>query len=377
MAELKVRDLGTEEEKSSQEVEADLLKKHEEQQTESVKVALSTEDTTEQKPVVDEQKAEEPVVPDPVETNKIEDADVLSYIKDRYDKDINSVDDLLATKESNEELPEDVATFLKYKKDTGRGIEDFVRLNRDLDAMNEDKLLAEYLKDINPHLDNEDIEFELESKYSFDDEYDDESEVKKRRIAKKQELAKAKAHFGKLKEQYTTPLESRETAVPKGDQEAYKAYQEHIAQSKTVEEQNNKRRDYFFEKTNELFDTNFEGFKFNVSDKEMVFKPNETGKIKESQSDVNNFINSHLDDNGLIKDAAAYHRSLSVAMNPDAFANFFYEQGKADAVESISKESKNIDMRRSPETVSQGGFKVTGTVPDSGSRLVIRSNKKH
>ena len=377
MAELKVRDLGTEEEKGSQVVEAELLKKHEEQQEESVKVALPTEDTTEQKPVVDEPKAEEPVVQDPVETNKIEDADVLSYIKNRYDKDISSVDDLLATKESNEELPEDVATFLKYKKDTGRGIEDFVRLNRDLDKMDEDKLLAEYLKDINPHLDNEDVEFELESKYSFDDEYDDESEVKKRRIAKKQELAKAKAHFGKLKEQYTTPLESRETAVPKGDQEAYKAYQEHIAQSKTVEEQNNKRRDYFFEKTNELFDDNFGGFKFNVSDKEMVFKPAETGKIKESQSDVNNFINSHLDDNGLIKDAAAYHRSLSVAMNPDAFANFFYEQGKADAVENISKESKNIDMRRSPETVSRGGFKVTGTLPDSGSKLLIRSNKKH
>ena len=375
MAELKVRDIGVEEEKSTQQIEADLLKKHEEQQENNVEAAPEAVEVPEAKAEgVAEVEAE---AEETVEKKEIDDVDVLSYIKDRYNKDITSVDELFETKESNEELPAEVATFLKYKKETGRGIEDFARLNRDFDADDEDKLLAEYYKETKPHLDNEDIEFELESKYAYDEEYDDEGEVKKRKIAKKQELAKAKEHFHNLKEQYKTPLESREVGVSSKDQDKYKAYQEYVAQSKTVEEQQLKKRDYFFEKTDELFNADFEGFKFKVGDRDLVYQPGETAEIKNSQRDVNNFINSHLDGDGMLKDAATYHRSLSVAMNPDAFASFFYEQGKADAVENISKESKNIDMRRAPETVIKGGFKVTGGVPDSGSRLVIRSNKKH
>ena len=365
MAEFTVKDLGAEKEaKGSQQVETELLEKHEDNQPESVRIESPTEEPKEATPK------------EPVEKQELKDADVLSYIKNRYDKDINSVDELLEAKGNNEELPEDVATFLKYKQDTGRGIEDFVRLNRDLDGYDENKLLAEYYKDSNPHLDDEDIEFELENKYAFDDEYDDESEVKKRKIAKKQELAKAKEHFSNLKEQYKAPLESREVGGSTRDDESYKAYQEYVVNSKTVEEQQQKKQDYFFKKTDELFTTKFEGFKFNVGDKDLVFQPGETERIREDQSNVNNFINRHLDDKGLLKDAAAYHRSLSVAMNPDAFANFFYEQGKADAVEYSARESKNIDMRRAPETASRGGFKVTGSLPSKGNRLVIRSNKK-
>ncbi len=362
MAEFKVRDVSPEEEKSTQEVEAALLKKHEEQQTESVEAATETTE----------------VVEAPVEEAKeIEDADVLSYIKNRYNRDINSVDELFDARESNEDLPEDVATFLKYKKETGRGIEDFVRLNKNLDAYDEDRLLEEYYKESNPHLDGEDIEFELDSKFAYDEEYDDESEIKKRKIAKKQELAKAKDYFENLKDQYKVPLESSGSAGKLEDDEDYKAYQDYVAKSKTVTEQQEKKRDYFHKKTNDFFDKNFEGFKFNVSDKEMVFTPGEAAQLKKSQSDVNNFINSHLDDNGMLKDAAKYHRSLAVAMNPEAFAAFFYEQGKADAVENSARESKNIDMRRAPETVKRGGFKVTGSTPSNGNRLVIRSNKKN
>ena len=375
MAELKVRDIGVEEEKSTQQIEADLLKKHEEQQENNVEAAPEAVEVPEAKAEgVAEVEAE---AEETVEKKEIDDVDVLSYIKDRYNKDITSVDELFETKESNEELPAEVATFLKYKKETGRGIEDFARLNRDFDADDEDKLLAEYYKETKPHLDNEDIEFELESKYAYDEEYDDEGEVKKRKIAKKQELAKAKEHFHNLKEQYKTPLESREVGVPAEESEDYKAYQEYVAKSKTVREQQQKKQDYFFKKTDELFNTDFEGFKFKVGDRDLVFKPGEAEQLKKSQSSVDNFIQSNLDDNGLLKDAAQYHRALAVAMNPEAFANFFYEQGKTDAVDSISKESKNIDMRRAPETVTRGGFKVTGGTPDNGSRLVIRSNKKH
>ena len=217
----------------------------------------------------------------------------------------------------------------------------------------------------------------MDSKFDYDEEYDEAAEVKKRKIAKKQELAKAKKYFENLKEQYKAPLESSGSSVPGEDKEGYEAYKQYVAESNTVNEQTEKKRDYFFKKTNDLFNTDFEGFKFKVGDKDLVFKPGDMENLKKVQSDVNNFIDNHLDDNGLLKDAAAYHRSLSVAMNPEAFASFFYEQGKADAVEDISKESKNIDMRKSPQAVSKGGFKVTGSTKDHGSRLVIRSNKKH
>lgn len=362
MAEIKVKEIGPEEEKGTQQVEAELLAKHESQQenVEAETAPVEIEATTEA----------------PAEANKeIDDDSVLSYIKNRYNKDITSVDELFETTNGNEELPEDVATFLKYKQDTGRGIEDFVRLNRDFDSDDDDRLLEEYYQQTNPHLDREDIEFEIDSKFSYDEDYDDESEVKKRKIAKKQELAKAKDHFVKLKEQYKTPLESREVGGSGVDTEGYKAYQEHITNSKEVADQHQKRQDYFFKKTDELFSTDFEGFKFNLGDKDVVFKPKETKALKESQSNVNNFINSHLDDNGLLKNAANYHKSLAVAMNPEAFANFFYEQGKADAVENNARESKNIDMRRAPETVTRGGFKVSGGLPSNGNRLVIKSKK--
>ena len=360
MAEFKVRDVAPEEEKSPQEIEATLLKKHEEQQEESAEAAPETTEVVET-PVAEEKE--------------IEDADVLSYIKNRYNRDINSVDELFETTASNDDLPEDVATYLKYKKETGRGIEDFVRLNKNLDAYDEDRLLEEYYKESNPHLDGEDIEFELDSKFAYDEDYDDESEIKKRKIAKKQELAKAKDYFENLKDQYKVPLESSGSAGKLEADEDYKAYQDYVAKSKTVAEEQEKKRDYFYKKTDDLFDNNFEGFKFKVSDKEMVFNPGDAAQLKKSQSDVNNFINSHLDKNGMLKDAASYHKSLAVAMNPEAFAAFFYEQGKADAVENSARESKNIDMRRAPETVKRGGFKVTGSVPSNGNRLVIKSNK--
>jgi len=367
MSEFKIKDIGAEEEKGTQVVEAELLAKHESQQenveAETVDASVKTSDVE---------------VEVPAEANKeIDDESVLSYIKNRYNKDISSVDELFETTKGNEDLPEDVATFLKYKQDTGRGIEDFVRLNRDFDSADDDRLLEEYYRETNPHLDSEDIEFEIDSKFAYDEDYDDEGEVKKRKIAKKQELAKAKDHFTKLKEQYKAPLESREVGSSDSSDEGYKAYQEYVAESKTVQDQQKKKQDYFFKKTDELFTTEFEGFKFNVGNKDVMFKPGETQAIKKNQANVNNFINTHLDENGLLKDAEQYHRSLSVAMNPESFANFFYEQGKADAVESSARESKNIDMRRAPESVTRGGFKVTGPPPPSRSNgLVIRSNKK-
>ena len=305
------------------------------------------------------------------------DDSVLSYIKDRYDKDINNLNDLFDERESNDDLPEDVNAFLKFKKETGRGIEDFIAVNKDYDKANPDDLLYDYWKQTKPHLDNEDIDFELDSKFGFDEEIDEDDEVRRRKIAKKEELVKAKEYFGKQKEQYHMPLESRADGVPDADKEGYEAYRKYVEESKGLQDVSEKKRKIFEEETGKVFNKDFEGFKFAVEGKDLLYKPAEADKLRDSQSDINNFITSHLDDEGVIKDAAAYHRSIAVATNPESFAKFFYEQGKSDAVDDYSKESKNIDMnvRSAPEALSKGGFKVTALSEDYGNRLRIKSPK--
>ena len=382
MAEFKVREVGFEEEKSTQETEAALLEQHAEEQGEPVgeqKVEESV--VSAEGAVVDVQHANEEedtnTVKAEVPNEVLTDDSVLSYIKDRYDKDINNLNDLFDERESNDDLPEDVNAFLKFKKETGRGIEDFIAVNKDYDKANPDDLLYDYWKQTKPHLDNEDIDFELDSKFGFDEEVDEEDEVRRRKIAKKEELVKAKEYFGKQKEQYQMPLESRAEGVPDADREGYEAYRKYVEESKGLQDVSEKKRKIFEEETGKVFNKDFEGFKFAVEGKDLLYKPAEADKLRDSQSDINNFITSHLDDEGVIKDAAAYHRSIAVAMNPESFAKFFYEQGKADAVDDYSKESKNIDMnvRSAPEALSKGGFKVTALSEDHGNRLRIKSPK--
>ncbi len=381
MSELKVKEVSNVPEKSKAEIEQELLQKHEEQfedgapKEETTIVAeeeIKTEEPKEE--VKSEEKIEEEVVK---EDYQIGDEDVLSFIKNRYSKEINSLDDLFEQKESNEELPEDVSAYLKFKKETGRGFQDFVNLNKDYDSMDNDQLLAEYWSQSKPHLDAEDIQFELDNRFGYDEDLADDKEKRQINIAKKEELVKAKKYLNNQKEQYGVPLESSSSFVSQDEQSDYEAYKKYVQESNSMQEQNVKRQEYFTKKTNELFSTDFKGFGFKVGEKEMVFNPGNVDKMKTTQSDITNFINSHVNEDGFIKDAAAYHKSLAVAMNSESFAKFFYEQGKADAVSDITKESKNVDMpvRKAPESISKGGFSVTAVGNDHGSGLRIRSKK--
>jgi len=387
MSEFKVREVSSVPEKSKAEIEKELLEKHEEQfqdgapkeeTTVVAKEEIKTEESKEEVKPTQEIKSEEKIEEEVVkEDYQIGDEDVLSFIKNRYSKEINSLDDLFEQKESNEKLPEDVSAYLKFKKETGRGFQDFVNLNKDYDSMGDDQLLAEYWSQSKPHLDAEDIQFELDNRFGYDEDLADDKEKRQINIAKKEELVKAKKYLNNQKEQYGVPLESSSSFVSEEEQSDYEAYKKYVQESNSMQEQNVKRQEYFTKKTNELFSTDFKGFGFKVGEKEMVFNPGNVDKMKTTQSDITNFINSHVNEDGFIKDAAAYHKSLAVAMNSEAFAKFFYEQGKADAVSDITKEAKNVDMpvRKAPESISKGGFTVTAVGNDHGSGLRIRSKK--
>jgi hypothetical protein len=372
----------TKEEKSRQEIEQELLDKHEEkqEQQENVSNPVAEVQTTEKENTEDEDQSESAVTEE-TPSSELNDEDVLKYIKNRYDKDISSVDDLFTQTKDNDELPEDVSAYLKYKQDTGRGIEDFYKLQRDFDTMDSDELLASYYGETEEGLDAIDIQDLMEDKFSYDEEEDDPKDIKKLKLAKKRELAKAKKYFVVQKDKFKIPLESSGSGLSESDKESLSAYKSYIQESKTVKEANQKKYDWFLKKTDEVFGSEFKGFEFNVGEKNFTFKPGDSQELKSKQSDVNNFLSNYMDKDGMITDVNGYHKALSMAMNPEKYAKFFYDQGVSDTVDNVSKKSKNInmDIRQSQQSVMKDGSKIRAlgsNFNDSGRGLKIRSLKK-
>jgi len=358
--EIKVRAVDGIEEKSIAQVEEELLEKHEEQ----------FEDSTPKEEVVEQ-------VVETTESEGLTEEQVLSHIKNRYNKEISSMDELFAERESQEELPEDVAAYFKYKKETGRGISDYVKLQRNFDEANPDTLLRDYLKATETALDDDDIQ-SLMDEYSYDADLDDESDIKKVKVAKKKAIAKAKNYFVEQQEKYKQPLESRPEAISESEKEQYNAYKQYLNEAATQQEETKRKSEWFTQKTDEVFNNEFKGFEFNIGEDKVTYSPGNAEETKKSQLSPMNFVNKYLDENGLMKDAAGYHKALAVAMNPEKFAQYFYEQGKANATEDVMRKTKNINMttRNTPEVSSKSGTQFKSLNNDSGRGLKIRSIKR-
>ena len=343
-----------------------MLEKHEEQFEDSA--------PTEETQVVEEPQAEEVEQQEP---QGITEQQVLSHIKERYNKEITSVDELFVEREAQEELPEDVAAYFKYKKETGRGISDYVKLQQDFDEVNPESLLRDYLKATETALDDDDIQ-SLMDEYSYDADLDEESDIKKIKVAKKKAIAKAKNYFTEQQEMYKQPLESRQEAISEGENEEYKAYKQYLNEAATQQEETKRKSEWFSQKTDEVFNNEFKGFEFNIGEDQVTFNPGSAEEVKKAQLSPMNFVNKYLDDNGLMNDAAGYHKALAVAMNPEKFAQFFYEQGKANATEDVMRKTKNINMttRNAPASTVKSGAQVRSLSSDSGRGLKIRSIKR-
>ena len=348
----------TGEQKSVQEVEQELLEKHEQQ----------FQDAPQQVQIP------EP----PSQEFDLKEEDVLSYIGKRYNKQISSFDELMSERNVAEDMPEDVAAYMKYRKETGRGFEDFLKLNKDFDSVPEEQLLKEYLLSTQEGLDEDDVEMMMDE-YRYDEDLDDDGYIKKAKISRKKALNEAKKFFTTQKEKYKMPLESSTAGVSQEEKEEFDAYREYIRNAKTYEEENNRKRQWFENKTNEVFDSGFKGFEFNVNNKKLIFNPGDAAELKRLHSNPSSFIGKFLDETGMIKDAAGYHKALAVAMNPERFAKHFYEQGAADAADDFMRKTKNINMseRKANEaTKGNDGFQVKEINPDHGRSLKIKSAKR-
>ena len=327
--------------------------------------------------VVEEQQPEstetEPKEEKPRELTK---EDIINdYLTDRYQINAKELEDVLSSSEEVLDLPEEVEKYLQYKEQTNRGLRDFVKANEDVSEYEDQALLREYYMQTNPELDDNDISYLINEKYEVDENVDTESDRRRKSLEKKQELHRAKEYFNNMREKYKAPLESSMDAFPDDVKKAVEFYQQYNDEAANQEKLSNEQRKIFEQKTSSFFNDKFKGFEYNLGEKTVTYKPKSVNEVAENQSDLNNFIRRFVDEKGFLKDANKYHQSLHMAMNPEAYAKFFYEQGKADAVNEVVKDGKNIDMNvRTNVDSSKPGtkFKVVDSNQDFGSGLKIK-----
>lgn len=277
----------------------------------------------------------------------------------------------------NIDLPENVEKLVEFMNETGGTLEDYVRLNQDVDALNEDQLVKEYYKSTKPHLDDSEIDFLIEDSYSFDENYDDEREVKRKKLLYKEEVQKAKQHLNGMKSKYYDDIKAGSRLTP-DQQKAVDFFNRYQTENEESSKLAERQARVFTQKTENVFGQNFKGFEYSVGDKKYRFNVKDASKVKETQSDITNFTKKFLGDDNTIGDAKGYHKALFTAMNADAIAEHFYQQGKADAMKDSSARAKNVNMdpRGQHEPTTQvGGFKVRAISGDDSGRLRVKIRK--
>ena len=279
---------------------------------------------------------------------------------------------------SGVELPENIQKVVDFMNETGGSLEDYVKLNTDYASLNEDQLLREYYEAVYTSYDKEDIDFLLNDKFSYDEDLDDEREIRLKKLERKEALAKAKNHLDGLKSKYYDEIKMGSKLNPE-QQKAVEFFNRYNKESEEAAMVAERQTSKFKQESARVFNEKFEGFDYSVGDKKYRFKVKDTSQVKETQSDINNFIKKFLDEKGEMKDAKGYHKSLFTAMNADQVAQHFYEQGKADAVKDSMARTKNVNM--SPrgvheEVTASNGWKIRAV--DSGqssSKLKVKFRK--
>jgi hypothetical protein len=274
-------------------------------------------------------------------------------------------------------LPENIQKLVDFMEETGGDINDYVKLNQDYSKLNDNEVLYEYYKQTRPHLNNEEINFLMEDSFSYDEEEDDERDVRRKKLALKEQVANARAHLDGQKSKYYEEIKAGSKLTPE-QQKAWDFFNRYNKESEATQKTVKKNTDIFTRKTNEVFNDKFKGFEYNVGDKKYRFNVNNAEEVKNTQSDINNFTKKFLDKNSTLSDAKGYHKSLFTAMNADAVAKHFYEQGKADAMKNSVAKAKNVDMnpRQSHGTVEAGGIKVKVLGDNSSDfKFKIKNNK--
>lgn len=270
-------------------------------------------------------------------------------------------------------LPENIQALVNFMNETGGTMEDYVRLNHDYSKVDDQILIREYYKNTKPHLDQEEINFLIEDQFKYDEEIDEPRDIKKKKLAFKEEVAKARKELDVMKDKYYQEIKLR----PGITQEQQKAV-DFFNRYKEQEERSVSLQEDFKNKTEQIFNDDFKGFDFSLGEKKFRYKIQNPSEVGKSQLDVNNFIQNFVDENGTVIDPSGYHKALYAAMNADKIANHFYEQGKADGIKNVVDSSKNLTDK--PRQVADGnvfvnGLKVRSISGLDSSKLKIKKRK--
>jgi len=263
-------------------------------------------------------------------------------------------------------IPENLQKVVDFMEETGGTLEDYVRLNQDFSSYDDMTILREYYKQTKSHLTTDEIDFLIEDSFSYDEEEDEEREIKKKKIALKEQVANAKSHLDGQKSKYYEEVKAGSRLTTE-QQKAVNFFNRYNKESEETQKIAEKQTNTFKLKTKEVFNDKFKGFEYNVGDKRYRFNVKNANEVKETQGDINNFVKKFLNKNNEMSDAKGYHKSLFTAMNPDAIANHFYEQGKADAMKESVAKAKNVSMdpRQSFSNDNTSGPKVRVLGDDS------------
>ena len=334
----------------------------------SEEVRKENEEKPEEPTEQSEEKKEEVVLEEITEdSNEEEVAEVEEQVEEAVAK----------AEETGEPLPENIQKLMDFMNETGGDLQDYVKLNQDYSKLNDTDVVFEYYKQTKPHLTTEEINFLMEDSFSFDEEEDEERDIRRKKLAFKEQVASARSHLDGQKSKYYEEIKAG-SKLTKEQQKAVDFFNRYNKESEANQKIVKKNSDIFTQKTNQVFNDKFKGFEYNVGDKKYRFNVNNADEIKNIQSDINNFTKKFLDKNSTLSDAKGYHRSLFTAMNADAIAKHFYEQGKADAMKNSVAKSKNVDMnpRQSHGQIEAGGIKVR-VLGDTSSdfKFKIKNNK--
>ena len=307
-----------------------------------------------QEEVQPEAEAQEPPI---VEEIKQEEEEVKEQVEELTEEIEEAVAE---AEETGKPLPENIEKLVEFMNETGGSLEDYVRLNQDYSQLDNLSLLREFYKQTKPHLNSEEVDFMMEDAFSFDEEVDEDIDIKRKKLALKEQVAQAKSHLEGAKTKYYEEIQYG-NKLTNDQQKAIDFFNRYNKESKEQQQIAEKQTRTFLNKTNQLFNKEFKGFEYNVGDKRFRYNIKDTSSVKENQSDINNFVKKFLNKNNEMEDTKGYHKSLFTAMNADAIAKHFYEQGKADALKESIAKSKNVSMDPRQEFNSQintGGTKV-------------------
>ena len=326
--------------------------------------AGATEKQEEVQPQGEVQKEELPVLEEVTE-------DEVEQVEEKVEEAIAEAE------ATGKPLPENIQKLVDFMEETGGDINDYVNLNRDISKLDDSEVLDEYYRTTKSHLSPEERNFLLEDKFGFDEEVDDERTIRSKKIALKEQVAEAKAYLDGQKSKYYEEIKagSKLTSEQQKAIDFFNRYNKESEETKRITDSNKK---VFQQKTSNLFNDKFKGFDYNVGDKKYRFNVKNVDDVKQTQSDINNFVQKFLDKNNQMSDAKGYHKSLFTAMNADAIAQHFYEQGKADAIKDTVAKGKNIDVnpRGVHGSEQASGIKVRVLGEDSNDfKFKIRKRK--